>query len=111
MLLLLPNDNVITSTYNFRGGESAALPSLRLDQTYDIITKEVMMSNTKQEPSHEVFTTQEIALHMIASAARVLLMIGTAVLVGEVAAGPARRLMAARRQNHASGASADTAES
>lgn len=70
-----------------------------------------MMSNTKQEPSHEVFTTQEIALHMIASAARVLLMIGTAVLVGEVAAGPARRLMVACRQNHASEASADTAES
>jgi hypothetical protein len=37
---------------------------------------------------------------MIASAARVLLMIGTAVLVGEVAAGPARRLIAARRHNH-----------
>jgi hypothetical protein len=39
---------------------------------------------------------------MIASAARVLLMIGTAVLVGEVAAGPARRLMAARRNGHGS---------
>ncbi len=49
---------------------------------------------------HEVLSTQEIALHMIASAARVLLMIGTAVLVGEVAAGPARRLIAARRHNH-----------
>lgn len=47
--------------------------------------------------SHEALSTQEIALHMIASAARVLLMIGTAVLVGEVAAGPARRLLAARR--------------
>lgn len=69
------------------------------------------MSNTNQEHAHEVFTTQEIALHMITSAARVLLMIGTAVLVGEVAAGPARRLMAARRQNQASGASADAAES
>jgi hypothetical protein len=46
--------------------------------------------------------TQEIALQMIASAARVLLMIGTAVLVGEVAAGPARRLLAARRNGHAS---------
>ena len=52
--------------------------------------------------SHEVLSTQEIALHMIASAARVLLMIGTAVLVGEVAAGPARRLIAARRNGHAS---------
>jgi hypothetical protein len=37
---------------------------------------------------------------MIASAARVLLMIGTAVLVGEVAAGPARRLIAARKNHH-----------
>lgn len=45
-------------------------------------------------------STQEIALQMIASAARVLLMIGTAVLVGEVAAGPARRLIAARKQSH-----------
>jgi hypothetical protein len=45
-------------------------------------------------------STQEIALHMIASAARVLLMIGTAVLVGEVAAGPARRLITARQHQH-----------
>ena len=49
-----------------------------------------------QSSHHEVLSTQEIALHMIASAARVLLMIGTAVLVGEVAAGPARRLITAR---------------
>jgi CO dehydrogenase/acetyl-CoA synthase epsilon subunit len=53
-----------------------------------------------QSSHHEVLRTQEIALHMIASAARVLLMIGTAVLVGEVAAGPTRRLIAARRHHH-----------
>jgi hypothetical protein len=58
-----------------------------------------MTHTTAPGASHEVMSTQEIALHMIASAARVLLMIGTAVLVGEVAAGPARRLITARR-NH-----------
>jgi hypothetical protein len=58
-----------------------------------------MTHTTAPGASHEAMSTQEIALHMIASAARVLLMIGTAVLVGEVAAGPARRLIAARR-NH-----------
>ena len=41
-------------------------------------------------------TTQDVAIHMIAAAARILLMLGTAILVGEVAAGPARRLLAAR---------------
>lgn len=41
---------------------------------------------------------QEAAIHMIASAARVLLMLGTAILVGEVAAGPARTLLEARRE-------------
>lgn len=59
-----------------------------------------MTQATPTDVSHEVLSTQEIALHMIASAARVLLMIGTAVLVGEVAAGPARRLIAARRHHH-----------
>ena len=59
-----------------------------------------MTHTNAQSSHHEVMSTQEIALHMIASAARVLLMIGTAVLVGEVAAGPARRLIAARRHSH-----------
>ncbi|MEN9387796.1 MAG: hypothetical protein RLZZ255_772 [Cyanobacteriota bacterium] len=59
-----------------------------------------MTHTTAPNSQHEVLSTQEIALHMIASAARVLLMIGTAVLVGEVAAGPARRLISARRHNH-----------
>jgi hypothetical protein len=59
------------------------------------------MTHTTSQSSHpEVLSAQEIALHMIASAARVLLMIGTAVLVGEMAAGPARRLIAARKQSH-----------
>ena len=59
-----------------------------------------MAQTTAQNAHHEALSTQEIALHMIASAARVLLMIGTAVLVGEVAAGPTRRLIAARRHHH-----------
>jgi hypothetical protein len=59
-----------------------------------------MTHTTAQNAHHEVLSTQEIALHMIASAARVLLMIGTAVLVGEVAAGPARRLITARKNHH-----------
>jgi hypothetical protein len=59
-----------------------------------------MTHTTAQSTHHEVMSTQEIALHMIASAARVLLMIGTAVLVGEVAAGPARRLITARQHQH-----------
>ena len=44
-------------------------------------------------------TTQDAAIHMIASAARILLMLGTAILIGEVAAGPARKLLEARA-NH-----------
>jgi len=74
-----------------------------LDRSYDLGIGEVEMThNTTTTASHEVLSTQEMALHMIASAARVLLMIGTAVLVGEVAAGPARRLIAARRNGHGS---------
>lgn len=34
---------------------------------------------------------------MIAAAARILLMLGTAVLIGEVAAGPTRKLIEERR--------------
>jgi hypothetical protein len=65
---------------------------------YELSSGEITMTHTTApEASHEVLSTQEMALHMIASAARVLLMIGTAVLVGEVAAGPTRRLLAARR--------------
>jgi hypothetical protein len=43
--------------------------------------------------------TQEVAIHMIAAAARILLMLGTAILIGEVAAGPTKRLLQARA-NH-----------
>ena len=46
--------------------------------------------------SHQHSPTQEAALHMITAAARILLMLGTAILVGEVAAGPARKLIQAR---------------
>ena len=63
-----------------------------------------------QSSHHEVLSTQEIALHMIASAARVLLMIGTAVLLGEVAAGPARRLIAAHKHQHDQPEPASSAE-
>lgn len=44
-------------------------------------------------------STQEVAIHMIAAAARILLMLGTAILIGEVAAGPTKRLLKARA-NH-----------
>lgn len=48
-------------------------------------------------------TSQEMAIHMIAAAARILLMVGTAILVGEVAAGPGRKLLQARANQQASG--------
>jgi len=41
-------------------------------------------------------STQEVAVHMIATAARILLMLGSAILIGEVAAGPAKKLLEAR---------------
>jgi hypothetical protein len=44
-------------------------------------------------------TTQDVAIHMISSAARILLMLGTAILIGEVAAGPAKKLLESRA-NH-----------
>jgi hypothetical protein len=69
-----------------------------------------MTHTTAPNAHHEALSTQEIALHMIASAARVLLMIGTAVLVGEVAAGPTRRLIASRRNTHDRPDSAATPE-
>jgi hypothetical protein len=74
-----------------------------VNHSYDLGIQELDMTHTTTKTAgHELLSTQDIALHMIASAARVLLMIGTAVLVGEVAAGPARRLMAARRNGHGS---------
>ena len=54
---------------------------------------------TTTTPSSVQHTTQEIAIHMIAAAARILLMLGTAILIGEVAAGPAKKLLEARA-NH-----------
>ena len=39
---------------------------------------------------------QETALHMITMAARALLMIGTAILVGEAVVGPGKKLLEAR---------------
>ena len=39
---------------------------------------------------------QETALHMITMAARALLMIGTAILVGEAVAGPGKKLLEGR---------------
>lgn len=54
-----------------------------------------MAQATQHHHEHHV---QEAAIHLIASAARILLMLGTAVLVGEVAAGPARKLLQARHE-------------
>ena len=54
-------------------------------------------------------STQEVAVHMIAAAARILLMLGTAILIGEVAAGPAKKLLEAR-SNHQRGSSNEDGE-
>jgi hypothetical protein len=48
------------------------------------------------ESSRLPVTTQDVAIHMITSAARILLMLGTAILIGEAAAGPAKKLLEAR---------------
>lgn len=53
-------------------------------------------------PSTHHSSTQEVAVHMIAAAARILLMLGTAILIGEVAAGPAKRLIESRTHQRAS---------
>ncbi len=50
--------------------------------------------------TQDALSAQELALHLIVGAERILLMIGTAVLVDEIAADPARRLITARRQHH-----------
>jgi len=57
----------------------------------------VVMAHTTTPASTQLHaTTQDVAIHMIAAAARILLMLGTAILIGEVAAGPARKLLDAR---------------
>ena len=55
-----------------------------------------MASTPVTDTSRLHVSTQEVAIHMIASAARILLMLGTAILIGEVAAGPAKKLLVAR---------------
>lgn len=62
-----------------------------------VMTHFTTNDSTRLHPS-----SQEVALHMIAAGARILLMLGTAILIGEVAAGPARKLLESRanhRQN------------
>lgn len=51
--------------------------------------------------THNPTGPQDVAIHMIAAAARILLMLGTAILIGEVATGPARKLLEHRGRNHA----------
>jgi hypothetical protein len=53
-----------------------------------------MAQATQHHHDHHV---QEAAILLISSAARILLMLGTAVLVGEVAAGPVWKYLKARR--------------
>lgn len=55
-------------------------------------------STPSASPRYHV-STQDAAIHMIAAAARILLMLGSAVLIGELAAAPARKLLEARA-NH-----------
>jgi hypothetical protein len=59
----------------------------------------VMTHATANDASRLHPSTQEVAVHMIAAAARILLILGTAILVGEVAAGPAKTLLESRA-NH-----------
>jgi hypothetical protein len=51
-------------------------------------------ADTNSSPFH--VTTQDVAIHMFASVARILLMLGTVILIGEMASGPAKKLLAAR---------------
>lgn len=48
---------------------------------------------TDASPLH--VTTQEVAIHMNVSATRILLMLGAAILIGEAAAGSAKKLLEA----------------
>ena len=59
----------------------------------------VMAHSTVNDSTRLHASTQDVAIHMIAAAARILLMLGTAILIGEVAAGPAKKLLEARA-NH-----------
>jgi hypothetical protein len=60
-----------------------------------------MASTPITDSSRHHGSTQDAAIHMIATAARILLMLGTAILIGEVAAGPAKKLLEARsNQRH-----------
>ena len=62
-----------------------------------------MAPATATRSPHLHATSQELAIHMIAAAARILLMVGTAILVGEVAAGPGRKWLQARGNHPLSG--------
>ena len=63
----------------------------------------VVMAHTTTSGSAPLHaTSQEVAIHMIAAAARILLMLGTAILIGEVAAGPAKKLLEARASHRLS---------
>lgn len=56
------------------------------------------MAQATQQHSRHHGEVETMAIHLIASAARILLMLGTAVLVGEVVSGPARKMLEARRE-------------
>ena len=62
----------------------------------------VMGHTTTSGSASSQATTQDVAIHMIAAAARILLMLGTAILIGEVAAGPAKKLLEARTHHRLS---------
>ena len=55
-----------------------------------------MSHATRHEHVHS--DLQDTAIHLITSAAKILLMLGTAVLVGEVATGQGRKLFKATRE-------------
>lgn len=84
----------------------AAVQLQRSLSSRPVLTTSGIAANTMAQAkastaSHTHSSTQEVAVHMIAAAARILLMLGTAILIGEVAAGPARKLIEARANHRA----------
>lgn len=55
-----------------------------------------MASTLVSDSSRLHVTTQEVAIHMNASVARILLMLGAAIVIGEAAAVSAKKLLEAR---------------
>ena len=66
-----------------------------------------MAQATKHHHGHDV---QEPAIHQLSSTARILLMLGTAILAGEVAADSVRKRLVARRDLELENEDGETAD-